>query len=94
MSPESLWLEQSVQQFFSHCNWLGKPLSSEPKAPVLDPSESPNWGDLTLSVGEFFRYFSWEKTPTIGVLPSPTPQPTFSSPENRDVTLDDLLNIF
>jgi hypothetical protein len=92
MSDGVYWLEQSVQDFFSNCNWLGNPVVESSNGKT--PKEVSNLQDLTISVGEFFKLFPWDGTPIIGALPTPTPTPVFSEVDTQDVTLEDLLNIF
>lgn len=88
MKIQTSWLEKSVQDFFGHYNWLGKPL------------ETPNGSaprqllTLTMPVGDFFRAISWEGIPAVGVLPPPPPLPVISVYEPAEVTIDDLFDLF
>ncbi|MGE5659853.1 MAG: hypothetical protein ACM37W_24955 [Actinomycetota bacterium] len=89
MKAQTFWLEQSVQDFFGGCNWLGTQLenySGDANGQALS---------LTLSVAEFFRAFSWDGIPEVGVMPASSPPlPIASTSEAPDVTLDDLFNLF
>ena len=88
MKSQTSWLDQSVQEFFGHYNWLGKSL------------ETPNGSNpgqllsLTQPVADFFQAISWEGIPEVGALPLPPPLPVISISEPAEVTIDDLFDLF
>ncbi|HLO47297.1 MAG TPA: hypothetical protein VK211_02605 [Kamptonema sp.] len=89
MKTEASWLSKSVQDFFSHCNWLGRSLETQ--------NGSATGGEilsLTSSVGDFFRAISWEGTPEVGAMPTPLPIAVVPTSQFAEVTLDDLLDLF
>lgn len=88
MKIKTSWLEKSVQDFFGHYNWLGKPLETP------NGSASGQLLTLTMPVGDFFRAISWEGIPEVGVLPPPPPLPVISVREPAEVTIDDLFDLF
>lgn len=89
MSDRIFWLEQSVDVFFSSCNWLGRPLELETHLPVRSTFS------LTATVSDFFRSISWEGIPEVGAMPVSQSVPvTPPSAPNSDVTLDDLFDLF
>jgi hypothetical protein len=88
MKSQTSWLDKSVQDFFGHYNWLGKPLET--------PNGSTPGQVLTLTqpVAEFFQAISWEGIPEVGALPLPQPLPVISISESAEVTIDDLFDLF
>lgn len=89
MKTETAWLEKSVQDFFSHCNWLGRPLEIQNGSATGGQILS-----LTSSVGDFFRAISWEGTPEVGAMPASLPIAVIPTSDSTEVTLDDLLDLF
>ena len=86
----SNWLCLSVQDFFNTLNWQGTPQSPETNGHRPDSVKS-----LSQSVNEFFQAFIWEGTPAVGQLPSHSSTPPAQNPpEEEDVTIDDLMNLF
>ncbi len=81
-------MDKSVQDFFGHYNWLGKPLET--------PNGSAPGQVLTLTqpVADFFQAISWEGIPEVGALPLPPPLPVISISESAEVTIDDLFDLF
>ncbi len=88
MKSQTSWLDKSVQDFFSHYNWLGKPLETQNGS---TPSQVLT---LTQSVADFFQAISWEGIPEVGALPIPPPLPVISISEPAEVTIDDLFDLF
>ncbi|MBW3585727.1 MAG: hypothetical protein KY448_07730 [Cyanobacteria bacterium 0813] len=88
MKSQTSWLDKSVQDFFGHYNWLGKPLET--------PNGSTPSQVLTLTqpVADFFQAISWEGIPEVGALPLPPPLPVISISEPAEVTIDDLFELF
>ena len=88
MKSQTSWLDKSVQDFFGHYNWLGKPLET--------PNGSPPGQVLTLTqpVADFFQAISWEGIPEVGALPVPPPLPVIPISESAEVTIDDLFDLF
>ena len=88
MKSQTSWLDKSVQDFFGHYNWLGKPLET--------PNGSTPGQVLTLTqpVADFFQAISWEGIPEVGALPLPTPLPVIPISESAEVTIDDLFDLF
>lgn len=88
MKSQTSWLDKSVQDFFGHYNWLGKPL------------ETPNGSapgqllTLTMPVADFFRAISWEGIPEVGAIPPIPPSPVISVSEPAEITIDDLFDLF
>lgn len=88
MKSQTSWLDKSVQDFFSHYNWLGKPLETQ------NGSTPGQVLALTQSVANFFQAISWEGIPEVGALPLPPPLPVVSISESAEVTIDDLFDLF
>lgn len=88
MKTQTSWLEESVQEFFGRCNWLGNPLEGQNHQATGQPLS------LTLSVAQFFRAFAWEGIPEVGAMPVSASLPTASVPEPSEVTIDDLFDLF
>ena len=88
MKSQTSWLDQSVQEFFGHYNWLGKPLETQ------NGSTPGQVLTLTQSVADFFQAISWEGIPEVGALPLPPPLPVISISESAEVTIDDLFDLF
>ncbi|MGC9526328.1 MAG: hypothetical protein ACP5D7_12395 [Limnospira sp.] len=87
---DSDWLCLSVQDFFGSLNWQGTPQSQTTNGHRRDAVKS-----LTQTVGEFFQTFIWEGTPEVGQLPSHSgAAPAQTPPEEDDVTIEDLVNLF
>jgi hypothetical protein len=87
MKNHQAWLSESVQDFFSNLNWLGTPTTVEKNHPT--PSQS----SLTLSVADFFQRIDWEGVPQVGVMPTITTSVS-NTPNQLDVTIDDLMGLF
>ena len=86
----SRWLCLSVQDFFGTLNWQGTPQSQQTNGHHRDAA-----APLTQTVGEFFQAFVWEGTPEVGQLPSyAAASQSASPPEEEDVTIEDLVNLF
>ncbi len=81
-------MDKSVQDFFGHYNWLGKPLETQ------NGSTTSQAMDLTQAVADFFQAISWEGIPEVGALPLPPPLPAISISEPAEVTIDDLFDLF
>ncbi len=81
-------MDKSVQDFFGHYNWLGKPLET--------PNGSTSGQVLTLTqpVADFFQAISWEGILEVGALPVPPPLPVIPISESAEVTIDDLFDLF
>lgn len=88
MKSQTSWLDKSVQDFFGHYNWLGKPLETQ------NDSTSGQVMTLTRSVADFFQAISWEGIPEVGALPLPPPLPVISISEPAEITIDDLFDLF
>ncbi|MEO6862994.1 MAG: hypothetical protein ABI180_15890 [Microcoleus sp.] len=88
MKSQTSWLDKSVQDFFGHYNWLGKPLETQ------NGSIPGQVLTLTRSVADFFQAISWEGIPEVGALPLPPPLPAISISEPAEVTIDDLFDLF
>jgi hypothetical protein len=88
MKTQASWLDKSVQDFFGHYNWPGKPLETQ------NGSISGQVLTLTRSVADFFQALSWEGIPEVGALPLPPPLPPISISEPAEVTIDDLFDLF
>lgn len=90
MSADTSWLQLSVEEFFSHCNWSGQTLTLPDWLPA---SSQPL--PLTVSVAEFFRALPWEGNPAVGSLPKPSSTPPVSAIEEpKETTLADLMDLF
>lgn len=87
---ETSWLQLSVDEFFSHCNWSGESLA------LLDwQPESGQPLPLTVLVAEFFRALPWEGKPAVGAKPkSASPEQVSAPEEPRETTLADLVDLF
>jgi len=86
----SRWLCLSVQDFFGTLNWQGTPQSQTTNGHRRDAVTS-----LTATVEEFFQTFVWEGTPEVGQLPNHSgASPSTSPPQEDDVTIEDLVNLF
>lgn len=88
MKSQTLWLDKSVQDFFGHYNWPGKPLETQNR------SISGQLLTLTRPVADFFQAISWEGIPEVGALPLPPPLPVISISEPAEITIDDLFDLF
>lgn len=88
MKSQTSWLDKSVQDFFGHYNWLGKPLETQ------NGSVPGQLLSLTLPVADFFRAISWEGIPEVGALPPPPVMPSLPVSEPAEVTIDDLFDLF
>ncbi|MCB8760530.1 hypothetical protein [Planktothrix agardhii] len=82
------WLNESVQDFFSNLNWLGTPARVEKSHPTTSSQSN-----LTLSVADFFQRIDWEGVPQVGVMPI-IPAAASNTPDQLDVTIDDLMGLF
>ena len=82
------WLSESVQDFFSNLNWLGTPIRVE-----QSHNTASSQSDLTLSVADFFQRIDWEGVPQVGVMPI-VPAVASNTPDQADVTIDDLMGLF
>jgi hypothetical protein len=88
MKSQTSWLDKSVQDFFGHYNWLGKPLETQ------NGSVPGQLLSLTLPVADFFRAISWEGIPEVGALPPPPVMAALPVSEPAEVTIDDLFDLF
>jgi hypothetical protein len=88
MKSQTSWLDKSVQDFFGHYNWLGKPLETQ------NGSVPGQLLSLTLPVADFFGAISWEGIPEVGALPPPPVMPAIPVSEPAEITIDDLLDLF
>ena len=88
MKSQTSWLDKSVQDFFGHYNWLGKPLET------ANGSTLGQVLTLTQPVADFFQAISWEGIPEVGALPLPPSLPVISISESAEVTIDDLFDLF
>lgn len=83
------WLQQSVQEFFSNCNWQGQPLAFQ------DAQQDGQPLPLTVPVAEFFRALPWEGKPAVGSMPKPSVSVPVRTPsEPAETTLADLVDLF
>lgn len=89
MKAENSWLQLSVEQFFSQCNWQGQSLAT-----VENGHHANGTSRLSLSVGDFFRLLPWEGTPAVGSFPKGSSALTPTDLEYEEVTLSDLLDAF
>lgn len=87
---EISWLQLSVEEFFTNCNWSGESLALVDWQP-----ESGQPLPLTVLVAEFFRALPWEGKPAVGSKPkSATPEQVRVPAEPRETTLADLADLF
>ncbi|MBF2074432.1 MAG: hypothetical protein IGS50_11820 [Synechococcales cyanobacterium C42_A2020_086] len=89
----SLWLRQSVEQFFSHCNWDNHPpdLQAWQQSAGLG---NPEPLSLLLTVQQFLSAVNWEGTQIAAPLPV---APNVNAPADQDtdaLTLDDFSGLF
>jgi len=87
MKNQQGWLGESVQDFFGNLNWLGTP------ARVENYDRTPAQSNLTLSVADFFQRIDWEGVPLVGAMPI-VPVSVSNTPDQLDVTIDDLMGLF
>jgi hypothetical protein len=84
--PHAAWFRFSVNEFFSHCNWQGR------------PPEDVDWGQLDpyarmkQKVKECFQFIPWEGNPEIGTLPKAAV--AVSQPKADEPTFTDLSDLF
>lgn len=82
------WLQQSVQEFFSNCNWQGQPQAFQ------EAQQDGHPLPLTVPVAEFFRALPWEGKPAVGSMPKPSASVPAKKPEPAETTLADLVDLF
>lgn len=87
MKNQQGWLSESVQDFFGNLNWLGTPARAE------SHDRAPSQSNLTLSVADFFQRIDWEGVPQVGAMPI-VPVSVSDTPDQLDVTIDDLMGLF
>lgn len=88
-SASEVWIQSSVQTFFSGFNWEDNPpeVHEVKQAAVLHSTEPLS---LTLSVSQFFAAVNWDGT----AIAAATPQPAAPAQKPDDLTLDDFFNLF
>lgn len=82
-------MQLSVQEFFSQLNWQGLAIATLDSGQHRDPVSR-----LELLVGDYFRLFPWEGTPTVGSVPKSSSPPAIAASTEEEVTLSDLLDAF
>ncbi|VXD11870.1 hypothetical protein [Planktothrix paucivesiculata] len=87
MKNQPGWLSESVQDFFGNLNWLGTPVRVE------NHDRTPSQSNLTLSVADFFQRIDWEGVPQVGAMPI-VPVSVSNTPDESDVTIEDLMGLF
>jgi hypothetical protein len=85
------WLQSSVREFFSACNWEDQPPEvQELKLTALQGSTEPL--SLTLSVRQFFGAIAWDGNAV--AAPPPAESPSSASAPVDEFTLDDFSSLF
>lgn len=91
LHPPSVWMRQTVQQFFGEFNWENNPPEVQKLLQFTLSSDQPL--SLTLKVGQFFAAIQWEGN-SIAAMPQPeSSAPSTSSPIDA-FTLDDFSDLF
>jgi hypothetical protein len=87
--PSPLWLQESVQTFFSRFNWEDNPPEmQQAKLTSLEASTAPL--NLTLTVDQFFAAFNWDGAAIAAALSTPPSAPKAAI----EVTVDDFFSQF
>ena len=87
--PADVWLQSSVQTFFSVINWDDHPQEVSVSILIPDDDSDDQSISLAMSVGRFFAQFNWEGDAIAAPSPTEIPQP-----KSQEFTLDDFSDLF